>query len=98
MNEPTQLTREQLEPIVLALHRRETYAAAGAGILIPPFPACPTCGQQPTEMAVRQDPHLIEDRMQFAFRPCGHAFTANGEDLYDAYTAARQQVAYEETP
>lgn len=95
MSEPTPLTREQLEPIVLALQRREVYVQASAGFLLPPFPNCPTCDQQPTEMAVRQSERFIEDRVQFAFRPCGHAFTADGEDLYDAYVAARQQ---EEAP
>lgn len=98
MTEPTPLTREQLEPIMLAVQRRETYAAAGAGIFLPPFPDCPTCGQQPTEMAARSSEHLIDDRIQFAFRPCGHTFTADGEDLYDVYTAVRQRVAYEEGP
>lgn len=96
--EPTPLTREQLEPIVVAVHRREGYARAGVGFLLPPFPACPTCGQSPTEMAVRQSERFIEDRVQFGFRPCGHTFTVDSEDLYDVYEAVRQRVAQEEAP
>ncbi|MFJ9633815.1 hypothetical protein ACIRU8_39585 [Streptomyces sp. NPDC101175] len=93
MTEPTHLTSEQLEPIVAALHRRETYAAAGAGILVPPFPDCPTCGQAPTELVVRNDhpATFLEDKVAFGFRPCGHTFTADGEDLYRTYETARQQ-------
>ncbi|MFM9636000.1 hypothetical protein [Streptomyces turgidiscabies] len=93
MTEPTHLTRDQLEPIVTALHRREVYALVGAGILLPPFPDCPTCGQPPTEMFVRNDHPscFLEDKVAFGFRPCHHTFTADGEDLCLAYDAARQQ-------
>jgi hypothetical protein len=93
VNEPTHLTREQLAPIVTALYRRESYARAGAGFLLPPFPHCPTCGQQPTELVTSSDsPDLfVRDRSAFGFRPCGHTFTADGEDLYRAYEQARME-------
>ena len=93
MTEPTHLTRDQLAPIVAAIHHRETYTRAGAGILLPPFPDCPTCGQTPNEMAVNGDypEYFLTDRVAFGFRPCGHTFTANGEDVDRAYDLARQQ-------
>lgn len=94
MTEPTRLTREQLAPIVTAIHRREQAMRAGAGILLPPFPDCPTCGQPPTEFLVNNDhpAHFLEDLVGFGFRPCGHTFTADGEDLYLAYEAARAEA------
>ncbi|MCX5253652.1 hypothetical protein OOK27_05615 [Streptomyces canus] len=94
MNEPTRLTYEQLAPIVAALYRREKAALAGAGFLLPPFPDCPTCGQSPTELRTGGDhpAHFLEDRIGFGFRPCGHTFTAHGEDLYRAYEHARMEA------
>lgn len=91
MTEPTHLTRDQLAPIVAAIHRRETAALIGLGLLLPPFPDCPTCGQAPTEMAVGNSNSFIDDLVRFGFRPCNHTFAANGEDLYETYTATRQQ-------
>lgn len=89
----THLTRDQLAPIVTALHRREDYQRAGAGFLLPPFPDCPTCGQQPTELRVGDDhpAHFLTDRVAFGFRPCGHTFTADGEDLHQAHETARRE-------
>lgn len=94
MSEPTRLTREQLTPIVAAIHRREQALLAGVGRLAPPLPNCPTCQQQPTNFLVRNDfpAHFLEDLVGFGFRPCGHNFTADGEDLYLAYEAARAET------
>ncbi|MFD9248533.1 hypothetical protein [Streptomyces bottropensis] len=47
---------------------------------------------------MRQSERFIEDRVQFGFRPCGHTFTVDGEDLYAVYEAVRQRVAQEEAP
>lgn len=93
MTEPTPLDREQLQPIIDALHKRDVYAQAGAGFLVPLFAPCPTCGEQPTELFVNRDhyEYFIKDEVLFGFRPCGHNFTATGDDIYDAYTQARQQ-------
>lgn len=92
MTEPTRLTREQLAPVVTALHRREQ--AVLLGHLVPPFPDCPTCGQQPDGLIINGDhpANFLEDRIRFGFRPCGHNFTADGEDLYLAYEAARAEA------
>ncbi|MFE3031600.1 hypothetical protein ACFXKY_08115 [Streptomyces canus] len=91
--EPTRLTREQLYPLVAALHRRETAVTAGH-LLVHPFPDCPACGQPPAELMVSNDhpAHFVEDLVAFKFRPCGHTFTADGEDLYRAYEAARLEA------
>lgn len=91
-SEPRHLTYEELFPVVAALHRRETYGRLG-GFLLPPLPTCPSCGQQPTELATRNDsPDLfVRDRTALRFRPCGHTFTADGEDLYRAYDQASQE-------
>ena len=96
MTEPTRLTYEQLLPLATAIHRREAAVLAGAGFLLPPFPDCPTCGQQPNELFVRNDhpAHFLEDLIGFGFRPCGHTFTADGEDLYTAYSHARVTAAH----
>lgn len=94
MSEPTRLAYDQLAPVVVALYRRERAVAAGAGFLPPPFPNCPTCGQRPTALHVNGDhpAHFLEDRIGFGFRPCGHNFTADGDDLYKAYDAARTEA------
>jgi hypothetical protein len=94
MSEPTRLTYAQLTPVVTALCRRERAALTGAGFLLPPFPDCPTCGQSPAELFVRNDhpAHFLEDEVGFGFRPCGHTFTAGGEDLCRAYGAARSEA------
>ncbi|WP_406444601.1 hypothetical protein OHB14_36855 [Streptomyces sp. NBC_01613] len=83
---PTHLTYEQLLPIATAIRRRETALVAGHGNLLPPFPACPTCRQAPTELLVRNDhpDQFLHDRIAFGFRPCGHSFTADAGDLYRA--------------
>src|SRR2546427_4274361 len=61
------------------------YTPLFRSVLLPPFPDCPTCGQPPTELLVRNDSRLFtEDRVAFGFRPCGHTFTADGEDLFRA--------------
>lgn len=92
-NEPTHLTYEQLLPVAAAVHRREAFAVAGVRVLLPPFPDCPTCGQSPTELLVRNDSRLfLEDRVAFGFRPCGHTFTADGEDLFRAYDHAHREA------
>ena len=93
MTEPTRLTYEQFLPLAVALHRRETATQAGAGFLLPPFPACPDCGQAPTELLVNSDhpAHLLEDRVVFGFRPCGHTFTVDGDDLHRAREHARRE-------
>lgn len=90
---PTHLTREQLYPLAAALHRREAAVLAGRGLLHP-FPDCPTCGQPPTELAVCNDhpDYFLTDRVAFRFRPCGHTFTADGEDLHHAYEQARRET------
>jgi hypothetical protein len=90
---PKHLTYEELFPIVAALHRREAYARHGAGFLLPSFPDCPACGQQPAELATRSDsPDLfVRDRIALRFRPCGHTFTADGEDLYRAHDQASRE-------
>lgn len=95
MTEPTPLGREQLQPIINAVQQRESYAKAGMKLLLPPFAPCPTCGEQPTELFVRSDHpgFFLEDRVAFGFRPCGHSFTADGEDLYNAYAQARQEAS-----
>lgn len=92
--EPTRLTREQLVPIVTAIHRREQAMLAGAGLLAPWFSDCPTCGQQPNGLIVNGDhpADFLEDRVRFGFRPCGHNFTADGEDLARAYDIARREA------
>jgi hypothetical protein len=94
VTEPTHLTRDQLAPLVAAIYRRETAALTELRNLLPPFPGCPTCGQPPAELFVRNDhpSHFLEDRVGFGFRPCGHTFTADGEDLYNAYNQARQEA------
>lgn len=93
-SEPTPLTYQQLVPLAAALRRREDHLRAGVGLLAPPFPICPTCGQQPTELVVRNDDpaHSLEDRVTLGFRPCGHNFTADGDDLHRAYEAARSEA------
>lgn len=92
--EPTHLSYEELLPLVAAVRRRETNALAGYGFLLPPFPDCPACGQQPAELFVRNDhpAHFLKDEVGFGFRPCGHTFTADGEDLYRAYEHARREA------
>ncbi|MER5750601.1 hypothetical protein [Streptomyces sp. NPDC002088] len=94
MTEPTPLDREQLQPIVTAVHLRETAALLGLRVLLPPLAPCPTCGSQPTELVVNSDhpAHFLEDRVAFGFRPCGHTFTADSEDLHKAYNAARRET------
>ena len=94
MSEPTRLTYEQLVPLAIAIHRREAAVLAGAGPFLPPFPGCPTCGQQPDELLVRNDhpAHFLEDRVGFGFRPCGHTFTADAEDLFRAYSHACREA------
>lgn len=96
MTESTHLTYEQLAPLATAIHRREAAVLAGAALILPPFPDCPTCGQQPNELFVRNDhpAHFLEDCVAFGFRPCGHTFTADSEDLYTAYTHARDAAAH----
>lgn len=93
MNEPTRLTYEQLLPLATAIQRREAAVLAGAGFILPPFPDCPTCGQQPTKLLVRNDHpnHFLKDEVGFGFRPCGHTFTVGGEDLYRANEQARRE-------
>jgi hypothetical protein len=94
VTEPTHLAYEQFLPLAVALHRREEYMLAGAGFLIPPFPNCPTCGEPPTELLVRNDhpAHFLADLTGFGFRPCGHNFTVSGEDLFRAHEQARQEA------
>lgn len=93
MTEPTHLTRDQLAPIVAAVYRREAATLTGARLILPPLPTCPTCRQQPTELATSSDsPDLfVRNRTALRFRPCGHTFTADGEDIYEAYNTARQE-------
>lgn len=93
VTEPTKLTYEQLVPLAIAIHRREAAVLAGAGPFLPPFPDCPTCEQQPDELLVRNDHpgNFLEDSVGFGFRPCGHTFTADGEDLHRAYDQARME-------
>jgi hypothetical protein len=93
-SEPTHLTRDQLAPLVAAIYRRETAALTGLRVVLAPFPDCPTCGQPPTELFVRNDhpAHFLEDRVGFGFRPCGHTFTADGDDLDHAYEHARREA------
>lgn len=85
-SEPTHLTYEQLLPLAATIRRRET---TGHGILQPPWPGCPTCGQTPTDLLVRNDhpAQFLDDRVAFGFRPCGHNFTV---DAYDLYRASEQ--------
>lgn len=92
MTEPTHLTYDEFLPLATAFQRRDAYARAGAGLLLPPFPACPTCGQPPTELHVGSDhpAQFLHDRTGFGFRPCGHNFTVDGDDLAKAYGIARQ--------
>jgi hypothetical protein len=82
---PAHLTYEQLLPVANAIRRRESAVRAGAG-LCPPFPGCPACGQQPTEMTVFNDhpSHFLEDKIVLAFSPCGHRVAADAGDLYRA--------------
>jgi hypothetical protein len=91
VTEPTPLSYEQLLPLAVAIGRRDT---AEHGILLPPWPGCPTCGQVPTDLLVRNDhpAYFLEDRVAFGFRPCGHTFTADGEDLFRAYDHARREA------
>jgi hypothetical protein len=93
MSEPAHLTRDQLAPIVTAIQRRESAVLVGRRPM-PPFPDCPACGQAPAELFVRNDhpAHFLKDEVGFGFRPCGHTFTADGEDLYEAYNQARQEA------
>lgn len=95
--EPTRLTYEQFLPIAVALQRREH---VDAGLRLPPFADCPTCGQTPAELAVRNDhpDFFLHDRIGFGFRPCGHTFTIDADDVHRANDAARYAAASEETP
>lgn len=90
--ELTHLTREQLQPIVSAMHRREQ--AVLLGHLVPPLPACPVDGLTPTELATRSDSFdlFTTNRVAIRFRPCGHIVTADGEDLFLAYDEARAEA------
>jgi hypothetical protein len=100
VTEPTHLNCEQVLPIAVALQRREVYRRAGAGILIPPLPNCPTCELPPEELFTRSE-HIdffLHDRIGLGFRPCGHNFTADAEDVFNANEAARYTIAAEETP
>jgi hypothetical protein len=94
VTEPTHLTYEQFLPLAIALRRRETATLAGARIILPPFPDCPTCEQPPTELLVRNDhpAHFLADLTCFGFRPCGHSFTVSGEDLFQAHEQARREA------
>lgn len=100
MSEPTHLSYEQVLPIAIGLQRREAYARAGAGILIPPLPNCPTCDQPPEELFTRNEhaDFFLHDRIGLGFRPCGHNFTVDSEDTLNANDAARYTVAAEGTP
>jgi hypothetical protein len=93
VTEPTHLTRDQLAPIVAAVYRREAATLTGARLILPPLPPCPTCGQQPTELTTSSDSHdlFVRNLTALRFRPCGHTFTADGEDIYEAYNTARQE-------
>ena len=94
MTEPTHLAYDEFLPLAIAFQRREAYERAGAGFLLPPFPDCPTCGQPPTELPVNSDhpAQFLHDRPGFGFRPCGHNFTVDGDDLTKAYDIARREA------
>jgi hypothetical protein len=96
MSEPTRLTYEQLLPLAAAIYRREVALQAGARLLLPPFPNCPTCGQPPAELVVRNDhaAHFLEDLVGFGFLPCGHTFTVDAEDLHNAANVARAETEH----
>ncbi|WP_030168897.1 hypothetical protein [Streptomyces sp. NRRL S-813] len=88
MTEPTHLTREQLDPLVAAIYRRQAAADAGASLTLPPLPPCPACKQTPTQLLTRDD-QPITDRTLIMFKPCGHLFAANNEDVYEAALSPR---------
>ncbi|WP_435279358.1 hypothetical protein [Streptomyces sp. 1222.5] len=89
--EPKHLSREELEPLAAAIYQREAAASAGASLILPPLPPCPACTQPPAVLAT-QDAQPISDQVLIAFQPCGHVFTATGEDVYDTWALAQQQV------
>lgn len=93
MTEPTKLTREQLLPLAVAAERCTSAFVGGKPGLLPPLADCPLCGQPSTRLVVQPDYSLQFDLVHFAARPCGHTFTANGEDVYEVYNHARQIIA-----
>ncbi|MEV0220910.1 hypothetical protein [Streptomyces sp. NPDC050704] len=98
MSEPTKLTREQLLPLAVAAERRNIAFTDGQCTLLPPLPDCPICGQPSTALRVQPDYSFQFDLVRFAIKPCGHSFTADGEDVFESYNHARQIVASGDTP
>lgn len=92
MTGPTHLDYDALVPVVAVLYRRAAYTHAGAGFLLPPpLPDCPGCGVTPSELATTTDgPDLfVRNRVAIRFRPCGHLFTADEDDLQRAHAQVR---------
>ncbi|GGW15720.1 hypothetical protein GCM10018980_52060 [Streptomyces capoamus] len=83
------LTAEELVPVLFALERRRLGQLAGHGILRYPLPNCPSCGAPPTEMTTASGPDLLTDTVAIRFERCGHAFTADGQDIQEAGEQAR---------
>ena len=94
MTEPTHLSYEKFLPLAIALRPRDRSIRDGLPLLLPPFPICPACGQAPTELFVNGDhpARFVEDQVAFGFRPCGHNFTVDGDDLVRAYDIARREA------
>jgi hypothetical protein len=80
---PTHLSFEQLLPVAVAMRLRKDATRAGT-LLGRPLPDCPACGQAPTQFLVSSDhpDQFLYDQVAFGFRPCGHNFTADAEDLH----------------
>lgn len=85
---PMHLRYEQVLPIAEAIQRRESAMRAGSGHC-PPFPGCPTCGQQPTELTIFNDhpARFLDDMVVVGFSPCGHRFAVDADDLHRATEA-----------
>lgn len=89
---PLRLTAEELVPILFALEKRRLGQLTGYGILRYPLPNCPSCGAPPTEMTTATSPSFLTDAVAIQFERCGHAFTADGQDIYEAGQHARRMA------
>lgn len=87
--DPVRLTAEELVPILFALEKRRLGQLTGYGILRYPLPNCPSCGAPPTEMTTATSPDFLTDAVAIQFERCGHAFTADGQDIQVAGEQAR---------
>jgi hypothetical protein len=92
MTDPKRLTAEEFFPFAVYGARLADARERGLGILLPPAPDCPACGQRITEIAVRDDYQFTEDIVWLGAKPCGHQFTIPGDAAYEAANAATAAV------